>query len=338
MTCSQPHEPTYATDGNLLEKLELSFERNSQSVCKSKLKCCHMKTVFKRVGVLFAFHMLNVLLAIIGIIAALLALAGLVMSLCWIMILLVVGVGAIPFWILLALIPERLTCLILLCYGLVVASYLALYVYSWFNIYTVLAPYALLLGGGFGLLFFYPSFFTILFLVKIDARLMNFVAPVIPFSSTAQNGLDPELCAKRFNLERKEDIWLLPMVIMAFRSWTIIFYFAVIKTIFGVSSAATIFFVVIQPVTSLFSGGSAPFFASSMTIHNDPVVYVGVIAIVCVAGVVGLVLVATLSVKVTSCTLSEWEVTQDATQGEIEIQAATQTTISPRAEFELAVA
>jgi len=62
---------------------------------------------------------------------------------------------------------------------------------------------------------------------------------------------------------------------------------------------------VIQPAMSIFSGGHAPLFFSSLTFHSDPTVYVVAEVSCCVAGGVGLVIVAVLSAKSTWCVFSE---------------------------------
>jgi len=50
---------------------------------------------------------------------------------------------------------------------------------------------------------------------------------------------------------------------------------------------------------SIFSGGHAPIFSSSLTFQSDPTVYVLVVISCCVAGAVGLGVVAALSTKLT---------------------------------------
>jgi hypothetical protein len=51
---------------------------------------------------------------------------------------------------------------------------LALWVASWFNVYTLVAPYALLVGGGIGVLLIE---LVLLYLVWIDIRLVKDASP-----------------------------------------------------------------------------------------------------------------------------------------------------------------
>lgn len=154
----QPHESSHhVPDGDLLAKLNLTFpEQNESGSCKLRPRYC---------GLLLAFHLMNAAVAAVGFIAVVAMLAGISLNLGWFAILLVVAVGAVPF-LLLSVLPERLSCLTMVGNGVVMAGYLALYVYSFFNIYTVLTPYVMVFGGAVGLLLFYPSYFMAKYLVK----------------------------------------------------------------------------------------------------------------------------------------------------------------------------
>ncbi|KAG1708774.1 hypothetical protein DVH05_022397 [Phytophthora capsici] len=307
---------------NLLEKLELTFPEHDRS-CKLNPRCCSVKATLKRAGGLLAFHLLNVAIAIAGFILAVLMVAEVLLN---VVILVVVAVGVLPFW-LISLVPDRWWILSLVSCGVVVIGYLVLYVYSWFNIYTLFAPHALVVCGLVGIGLFYLSFYSILLIVKIDARLANFAIRTI-YSKSAAGDLEPEDCAKRFSLASGRDEWVLPIMMMTCRLWLLLLYFAIAKAAVGAMSAATVFFAVVQPIMSLFSGGDGPFYASSMTFHQNPLLYVGVVTSTWAFGAVGIVVVAALSAKLTSVVFGERQLKQ--TQGEAtELPGQT----SPRAEF-----
>ncbi|ETN22468.1 hypothetical protein PPTG_02397 [Phytophthora nicotianae INRA-310] len=324
----------HVADGNLRTKLDLTYPDSQANGCsKLRLKSCNVKPLLKRSGGLVAFHLLNAVVAVIGAIAAALTLAALALTFGWVGIALAVAVGAIPF-LLLSLLPDRLLegWLIALCYGALVVGYLGLYVWSWFNVYTMIAPYALAVAGGIGTLLFYLSFFMFLFLVKTEVRSANFVKLTVPFCVTTEDIPEHADPAKRIGLNKNAEMWFVPITMMTCRTWITVLYFATLKVVVGALSAATIFFAVIQPAISLFGGGGAPFFASSLTFHHDPIAYVGVIVSLLILAVVGMVLVATLSVKLTSGILGEWTVKQDQSQDE-RSEATIQDTASPKAGF-----
>ncbi|KAK1930978.1 hypothetical protein P3T76_013567 [Phytophthora citrophthora] len=273
--------------------------------------------------------MLNVAIAIAGFILAMLMTAVLLLN---VAILMVVAIGALPFW-LISLVPDRCWILGLLSCGGVILGYIVLYVYSWFNIYTLFAPHALVLCGLVGYGLFYLSVYLTLLIVKLDARLANFATRTI-YSKSTPKELEPEDCVKRFSLASSTDSMGLPIVMMTCRSWVLLLYFSIAKVVVGAMSAATVFFAVVQPAMSLFSGGDGPFYSSSMTLHENPLLYVGIAASTWAFGVVGIVVVAALSVKLAVAVLGEWQLKQTQ-DGATELPAQT----SPRAEFvELSVA
>ncbi|KAF1791456.1 hypothetical protein JG687_00019702 [Phytophthora cactorum] len=92
-------------------------------------------------------------------------------------------------------------------------GYLGLYVYSWFNVYSLFAPYALAVAGGSGSLLFYLSFFMFRFFVKTETRLTNFVGSTVSFCSTTEALLEAANSSKRLDLDKSAEIWLMPITL-----------------------------------------------------------------------------------------------------------------------------
>ncbi|KAL3671932.1 hypothetical protein V7S43_002599 [Phytophthora oleae] len=334
-----PSPGTYhAADGNLLEKLELTFPEHDQNAesCKLQLRCCSVKSTLKRVGGLLVFHPLNVAVAIAGVLLAVLMFAGLLLSLGLVGISIVMAVGAVPIVLLWVVIPDRWMILSLVISGVLAIGYLVLFVYPWFNVYMVFAPYTLLFGGFVGILLFYLSFYSILLVVKIDVRLANFATRTV-HSKSATEDLEPKDCETiqpRHQQGPCQGCVVFPDRHADTSLVASSFLFRYRKVLVGAMSAATVFFAVVQPAMSLFSGGDAPLYAQSMTWHQSPLLYVGIVASTWAFGAVGMLVVAALSVKLTTIVLSGWELKQ-IQGGATEITTQT----SPRAAFvELSVA
>jgi hypothetical protein len=123
------------------------------------------------------------------------------------------------------------------------------------------------------------------------------------------NDLQPDDCAKRFNYDFNYETLCKerePLALITMAS-----DFGVCKAFIGGLSAAVILCSVIQPAMSIVSGGDAPLFSSSMPFYTDPTVHVVLMLSSCVAGSVGLGLVAALSVKVTWCVFGGSVATQE---------------------------
>lgn len=282
-----------------------------------------MKTLVKRASVLLVSHLLNILVAIGGLVGVSLLLAGLLLNLLWAVGILVVAILAIPC-VLLEQLPDRLSCLKGLGYAVVVVFYLALYVASWFTIYTAVGPYVLVFGGAVGLALFYLVLWIIQTMMKADARLANFASFAIPSSLLrAEEPLQSKECAEKFRIKLTGGISAyLPVFEMTSRMWVIVLYFTVLKPVIGGLSAAAIFLAVVQPAIALFGGGDAPFFTEWMTFHDNPVVYFGVILLIWIVGAVGLVMVAAVSAQVTSRAFGEWKPKQSQSENGVEATAA----------------
>lgn len=318
-----PESTSRGANGNMLEKLQLTFPTeldNQSGPCQFRSECCNIKTLVKQVGALLLFHLMNIGVAILGVIAVVVMIAGISLNLLWVVALVVFAIGAIPF-ILVSLIPDRLRCLVIPGYTVLMLGYLALYIFSLLNLYTALAPYVLLAGGGIGYVLVYLSVSMNKFVVKADIRLTNFVLPFC--CSTSEETLDREDCPEPIRVDASSGFWILPSLTLTAHAWIVILYFGFCKVTMGVMSTAAVFCVV-QPVVSLCSGGGAPFLVWLMTSHQDPIVYFAVIDVAWIMGVVGLFWGAKLSVKLASCVFGEKKANEE--EGGIEAGISSPTT------------
>ncbi|KAE9044314.1 hypothetical protein PR003_g7818 [Phytophthora rubi] len=314
----------HVAGGDLQEKLALTFpSENRGGCCTLSLSSCDVKTLVKRTSVLLVFHLLNILVTIGGLVGVSLLLTGVLLNLLWAVGLLLVAVAAIPI-MLLERIHERGSWVKRLGYVVLVVAYPALYFATWFNIYTAIGPSVLVVGGAIGLALVYLSIWFTQAVVKTDVRLTNFVTFALPASLSVEGPPQSGECAKQFTIKHPAGIGAyLPVLAMTSRMWIIILYFAVLKTIVGALSAAAIFLAVIQPAISLFSCGDGPFFFSNwMMFHENPVVYFIVICFIEVVGAVGIVIVAAVSVQITSRVFGEWKTQQSESENEVEAATA----------------
>ncbi|KAG1701510.1 hypothetical protein DVH05_010810 [Phytophthora capsici] len=151
-------------------------------------QCCRMQT-FKRAGILLAFHLLNVLVAIGGIICVALLLASMLLMPIWLIaVVIIVFVASI-----LDVIQHiENKCLKYCAYAVVVILYLASLSINW---YMTVGPYAVVVVGVSG---------VVKFLMKIDVILVNFVAKlmtptfVIPMSARTDSNFPRQRTAAMY--------------------------------------------------------------------------------------------------------------------------------------------
>jgi hypothetical protein len=173
-------------DGNMLEKLKLTFPKARPRGCnRLKPSCGTVKRLLECVGALLAFHLLSVAVALAGVVAVAVLLVGLL------------G-GAIK--LLLGIMPIRYTMLFDAtsggenCYFNVVTTVCAtLLVASIVNIICALVVSSILvLWCASGALLFNLAFPLISALLRIDVQLANYISSTLRFASVPVNVPQPE--------------------------------------------------------------------------------------------------------------------------------------------------
>ncbi|KAL4109307.1 hypothetical protein PRIC1_001008 [Phytophthora ramorum] len=271
-----------------MQKLMATSPDNENDSSRSRYR--RVKTFSKRVSELLAFHLLNVVVSIGGVISVALLLGSVVLMPCWFAALMIV-VLAMSLVHAVQLISPK--CLLYFSYVVLTGVYI---VSLSVNAYVTLGPYVLLGVGTVGVSLFFISTFTMTYLLKADVYLADFVNPN---SKNDTSALDPEKCMDRFIMSESTDTsFLLPHLRMTRRLWVVALYFTVFKIVVGVLSAAVVFFTVIQPALLIFSNGDALFFASRV---NNDVEYVILMVSIWIIGAVGMPMVAAASAKLTSC-------------------------------------
>ncbi|KAG7385809.1 hypothetical protein PHYPSEUDO_001054 [Phytophthora pseudosyringae] len=248
-------------------------------------RCCRVKS-FKRVGVLLAFHLLNVLVAIGGVVSVALLLSSMALMPIWfVAVLLVLLVMSMTH----AVQQIKHKCLLYFGYVVLVVLYMASLSIHW---YVTIGPYAIFAVGAIGVGLFFLSALAMKYLVKIDVHLASFVTP---------KDLDPEESMDRFKLSETTDFsYLLPHIRMTRHVCLAVVYFAVLKVAMGVLSAAVIVITVVLPATVIFSGGNAAILGDQVSRGDKPITYTVSIAAVWLVGAAGTPIVAMLSGKLTS--------------------------------------
>ncbi|KAK1930941.1 hypothetical protein P3T76_013530 [Phytophthora citrophthora] len=244
--------------------------------------CCSMQTS-KRVDELIGFHVLNVLVAIGGVISVALLLAGMALT---------------PIWVVVdpvfdAINVQQIEKRCLLYFGCAVLTVLGMAVLS-INWFIAILPYLVLVTGAVGGVLLFFSAEAIRTLVKIDVISVNCV-------TNDFDAYDPYECQDRFELfdELVDESEVLSCLLMTRHKWLIVIYFALFKLVIGVLSAAVLVAVVVLPTFVLFSGGDISAFGDQVTFGDNPVIYTVVVITLWLAGAIGVRVVAVLSVKVT---------------------------------------
>lgn len=296
------------TSNQSLESAYLPFSADGRDPLlkpmTSSCKChgCSLKTLLKRVGVLLIFHILNIAVAIGGVIFSALMIASMALMPVWVINWFLLMTITLITMYLASLVPQRLERLqYLAC--LVPIGLLALHFYMVTrSVYTCIGAFVFYGAGAIGVGLFHLSIIIMKWLVRADAHLANFAIP-----SNSTQDLQPEVCANRFAISKSDEATNpLPHVRMTCRTWLAVLYFAIPKVFVGVLSAAVVAFAIILPAIALFSGGEAGFFGSQITFHDNPALYVVIIASIWLFGAVGMVIFAILSVKLTSQVCGEW--------------------------------
>ncbi|GMF54891.1 unnamed protein product [Phytophthora fragariaefolia] len=322
----------HVAGADLQQKLTLALSSESRSeYCQLRSRCYDVKTAGKRALMLVIFHLLNVLVTIGGLVGVGLLLTGLLINLLWAVGLLLVGIAMIPF-MLLDILPGRRSSLKVLGNTVMILLYFTLYIASCFSIYTVIAPYVLMFGGGLGLVLFYISFLFVAVMVNADTRLGNFVAISVPSTLSPEDRLQPEGWSSfnpgdrlqpesRSCFNHLSDIGqYLPVIDLPRRIWITIGYFAVLKVIVGTLSAVAIFLSVIQPAVALF--GNDILFITWVFLNENPVAYFIAIGLIWIIGVVIAVLVAAMSSWLTSRVFGESTIKQSQCDNDLEVATA----------------
>ncbi|KAL3671904.1 hypothetical protein V7S43_002572 [Phytophthora oleae] len=275
--------------GDAIQKLVLTQDGHSES-CKFRRRLCVAK-MFKQVGMLLSFHVLNFLLAGYGVLWVVIFLASFVLLPLWMAFALCFRAGMLTEE---RLYPGRLL------RGIIYIVLTALYVASLFSVYTVYGQYIYVVAvvDIWGVI--------IRNLVRMDSRLTNFVSRVVSFDSY-DGDLDPDECASHFLIEPVDVVPICPLTRMTRRLWVAALYFLVVKVVIAALGAATLFLVVIFPVLAICSGGEAPPFANQETFGGNSISYAVVLVFSWLVGAVGLPMVAKLSTKVTMNFCGEWK-------------------------------
>ncbi|RAW22998.1 hypothetical protein PC110_g20567 [Phytophthora cactorum] len=264
-------------------------------ICKFRPRCCTVN-VFKRVGVLLIFHLLNVLMAIGGVISVVILLGSMILMPLWVVALLLVALVMFMIHVV-QQIPQK--SLMYVGHVVLAALYIASLSINW---YITVGPYALFAAGAVGVGLFFLSAATVKLLVKLDVQLAKFV------STDEAGALQPDECTYRFKLSTATNpSVLLPHVRMTRRVWLAVIYFGSLKVAAGVLSTAVVVLTVVLPTLVLFSGSV---FGSQVTFGNTPIAYPGLIISIWLIGAVGVPIVAVLSAKLTSrvCGAECWEI------------------------------
>ncbi|GMF40171.1 unnamed protein product [Phytophthora fragariaefolia] len=263
---------------------------------KSRQICCSVKSI-KRVGVLLAFHLLNILVSMGGIICVTLLLVSMVVMPAWIAAVAIVAfVITLLEWV--SSIPRK--CLRYCCFAVLVVLYLASFSASW---HVYLAPYVCLGVGVVGISIFMASMLIVTLLVKADVNVAKLVTHTT--STEERSGLHPE---DRFKMKEATDAsTLLPHIRMTRRVWAAVVYFAVLKVAVGLLSAAVLICTVVLPALVVFTGGDAPIIRSHDTFRDNRIAYIALFFLMWLIGAIGFLVVPILSVKLTDIICGEWE-------------------------------
>ncbi|KAG1701511.1 hypothetical protein DVH05_010811 [Phytophthora capsici] len=241
--------------------------------------CLQCLQAFKKVGVLLAFHVLNVLVAIGGVLSAALLLVDMALML-WIHpflaakkllkkrncepLLCTLYIGILIFLVL---------CTVALCVvSRTVRSGEAAVVLSIF----VLLPGMIFLGTIVGITLFLLSAEAMRVLVRIDVIFVNFVT---------NNGHDPDECTYRFEHFDPTADNFLPHMLMTRHMWLAVVYFAVFKLVIGMLSTAVLGVTVVLPPLVIFSG-------DGISVFGGPIMYTVLVMTVWFVGVIGVPVVA----------------------------------------------
>ncbi|KAF1794583.1 hypothetical protein GQ600_14459 [Phytophthora cactorum] len=159
-------------------------------ICKFRPRCCTVNP-FKRVGVLLIFHLLNVLMAIGGVISVVILLGSMILMPLWVVALLLVALAMFMIHVV-QQIPQK--SLMYVGYVVLAALYIAFLSINW---YITVGPYALFAAGAVGVGLFFLSAATVKLLVKLDVQLAKFV------STDEADALQPDECTYRFKLSKQ---------------------------------------------------------------------------------------------------------------------------------------
>ncbi|KAF4324184.1 hypothetical protein BBO99_00000062 [Phytophthora kernoviae] len=228
------------------ESLTTDLSGGSKIGTKLKSICSSLKDLPKSVGMLLIFHVLNTSVAVGGAVFGLLMLVSMaLLAFAGLAVFVVRGMMSIPH--------KNLRYL-----GYVVLVLLCLL--SALNTYTLIGTYAFFIAGAIGVGLFCLSVSIINWLASVDAKIADFIIPVIsPNSTTDVNTQRPDGRASRVGIRGNCDRgFILPRFTKKYQAWTAILNFAILKSIAGALSAAVIVFAVILPFLALSSGGNDP--------------------------------------------------------------------------------
>lgn len=266
-------------------------------------------TWLTQLGVLILFHVLNIAVAVGGVVLATMMLTNVALALRWI----VVVAYWRPYFRLLAwimTISERTYIRALLVF-LLVASWTWL---SVTNTYTYVLMVVIPLLSWWmevaDIVVHYVSCAISYLLVVSDVKLSQFVDFALPIDV---NPLNCKECAGHFKFpvrsvryECEEPLFQAPRITLTRRIWSLVFYFAVPKIIVGVMSAVALVLVLVQPVTAACTRGNDPFIGSWIDSQLNPVVYVVAVISLWVLGIIGLKAVGILSTQLTVRVCGPW--------------------------------
>ncbi|KAG7397136.1 hypothetical protein PHYBOEH_001185 [Phytophthora boehmeriae] len=261
---------------------------------RSKLKggCTGLKPPLKQAGILFAFHLLNALVGIGGVIVAMFVLVAIAF---WLVLVITGAPVVIIVRLVLLFRPKGLRYLAFATLG-------ALFIYAvvW-NVYILFVPFVI--SGAYAGTANFTLFGGLIFrsMVRADVGAANFVKPAMPFKLSTEEKIEALDVDASFDLDKLEGFSVPYCVRANCRAWATVLYIAVVKVIIGAASVVVVILIVILPLLSLCTGGSDPFVGEWMTFDDKPWGYVGTVLSLWVAGAIGLVVVAGISVKLTSC-------------------------------------
>ncbi|KAL3671907.1 hypothetical protein V7S43_002575 [Phytophthora oleae] len=216
-----------------------------------------IEQTFKIPGVLLAFHLLNVLVAIGGVISVAFLLASMALM---------------PIWIVVASVLDAIQQIEKKClsnFGYVVLAVLHLVLLS-INWYVAAGIYVIVAAGALGVGLFFVSAVAMKFLVKIDVISANF-API----DDPEDVHDPDECQDRFKLsEPTNGSHILPHIRMTRCLWLAVAYFASFKLLAGVVGMTVLDLCVVIPALLLFSANDALAFMSHAPFGDNPIGYI----------------------------------------------------------------